>query len=52
VTVGSVAGANDPANPFPNPEKLETIANLGGWTKVNAEFFAPTGIVTKIEGDG
>ncbi|MCW2497447.1 extracellular solute-binding protein [Jatrophihabitans sp.] len=52
VTVGSVAGANDPSNPFPNPEKLETIANLGGWDKVNTEFFDPTnGIVIKIEGD-
>jgi sulfate/thiosulfate-binding protein len=52
VSVGSVVGANDPSNPFPNPDKLETIANLGGWAKVNTEFFDPTnGIVTKIEGD-
>jgi sulfate transport system substrate-binding protein len=51
VTVGSVPGANDPANPFPNPQHLETIADLGGWKTVNTEFFDPTnGIVTKIEG--
>ena len=51
VTVGSVAGANDPSNPFPNPQHLETIANLGGWKTVNTEFFDPdNGIVTKIEG--
>jgi len=51
VTVGSVAGANNPANPFPNPQHLETIADLGGWKSVNTEFFDPdNGIVTKIEG--
>jgi len=50
VTVGSVTGANDPSNPFPNPEKLETIANLGGWSTVNDEFFGDNGIDTKIEG--
>lgn len=51
VTVGSVTGANDPANPFPNPEKLETISELGGWKSVNTKFFDPSnGIVTKIEG--
>ena len=51
VTVGSVTGANDPSNPFPNPEHLETISDLGGWKTVNTEFFDPTnGIVTKIEG--
>ena len=51
VTVGTVVGANDPANPFPNPQHLETIADLGGWKTVNTEFFDPdNGIVTKIEG--
>ena len=51
VTVGSVAGANDPSNPFPNPLHLETIADLGGWSAVNTKFFDPdNGIVTKIEG--
>jgi sulfate transport system substrate-binding protein len=51
VTPGTVAGANDPSSPFPMPQKLITIDSLGGWTKVNTEFFDPTnGIVTKIEG--
>ena len=51
VSVGTVAGANDPSNPFPNPQHLETIADLGGWKTVNTEFFDPdNGIVTKIEG--
>ena len=35
---------------FPTPAELFTIDTLGGWTKVNKEFFEPeTGIVTKIE---
>ena len=51
VTVGTVAGANNPSNPFPNPQHLETITDLGGWKTVNTEFFDPdNGIVTKIEG--
>jgi sulfate transport system substrate-binding protein len=50
VAVGTVRGANDPAHPFPSVHKLETIAQLGGWTAVNAKFFDKTnGIVTKIE---
>jgi sulfate transport system substrate-binding protein len=49
-TVGTVQGANDPSKPFPAVEKLTTIESLGGWTKVNKEFFdATSGIVTKIE---
>ena len=47
---GPVAGANDPNNPFPNPQKLVTIAQLGGWKAVNAKFFGDQGLVTKIEG--
>jgi sulfate/thiosulfate transport system substrate-binding protein len=51
VSPGTVQGANDPTNPFPPVAKLETIASLGGWDKVNDEFFDDTnGIVTKIEG--
>lgn len=51
LAIGKVAGANDPSNPFPVPQKLITIASLGGWTAVNAKFFSPTtGIVTQIEG--
>ena len=53
MTVGTVKDANDPSNPFPTPDKLETIANLGGWTAVNAKYFDKTnGIVTKIESGG
>jgi sulfate/thiosulfate transport system substrate-binding protein len=49
VQSGPVAGANDPAHPFPVVRKLETIAELGGWTAVNKKFFDKnTGIVTKI----
>ena len=34
---------------FPAPEKLWTIADLGGWSKVNDELFEPdTGSVAKI----
>ncbi|MDQ1722685.1 MAG: sulfate/thiosulfate transport system substrate-binding protein, partial [Pseudonocardiales bacterium] len=53
VAVGSVAGANDPANPFPAVPKLQTIADLGGWSAVNKKYFdKDTGIVTKIESGG
>ena len=51
VQPGTVQGAMDPSNPFPTPEKLITVDSLGGWDKVNNEFFGDTdGIVTKIEG--
>ena len=49
VSPGTVAGANDPANPFPAVPKLITIAQLGGWPAVNTQFFAADGIVTTIE---
>jgi sulfate transport system substrate-binding protein len=49
---GPVKGANDPNNPFPNPQKIETIEQLGGWSTVNTKFFGTDGIVTKIEGTG
>jgi sulfate/thiosulfate transport system substrate-binding protein len=43
--VQGVPGAN-----FPNPPGLFTIADLGGWTKVNKEFFEPgTGIMAQVE---
>jgi sulfate transport system substrate-binding protein len=46
----TVQGANDPSNPYPTVSKLETIDDLGGWSKVNTEFFDPdNGIVTQIE---
>jgi sulfate/thiosulfate transport system substrate-binding protein len=35
---------------FPQPEKLFTIASLGGWTAVSTTFFSPTGgVVARIE---
>lgn len=50
VKVGTVKGANDPSNPFPTPEKLVTVDQLGGWKSVNEKFFGDNGIDTKIEG--
>jgi sulfate transport system substrate-binding protein len=49
VNAGTVQGANNPSDPFPQPAKLITIDQLGGWSKVNDEFFGDSGIVTKIE---
>ena len=50
VQVGTVQGANDPSNPFPTPKTLVTIDQLGGWSKVNDEFFDEnTGILTKLQ---
>lgn len=50
IKVGTVTGAEDPSNPFPTVGKLITVEQLGGWSKVNAEFFdKKTGLVTKIE---
>jgi sulfate/thiosulfate-binding protein len=40
------------AKRFPTPKQLFTIDSLGGWTKVNDEFFDPdTGSVARIESD-
>jgi len=40
------------AKQFPTPKQLFTIDDLGGWSKVNTEFFDPTnGSVAKIEQD-
>lgn len=47
--VGTVAGANDPSDPFPVPAHLVTVGQLGGWTAVNKQFFSSSGIVTQIE---
>ena len=39
-----------PGVSFPTPPQLFTIADLGGWTKVNKEFFdAKTGIMADVE---
>ncbi len=37
---------------FPRPKKLFNIRQLGGWPKLDPEFFGPNGIVTKIEQGG
>jgi sulfate/thiosulfate transport system substrate-binding protein len=47
--IGEVAGANDPAKPFPVPPKLFTISDLGGWDAVNAKFFDEGGLVPEIQ---
>lgn len=45
-----VSGANDPANPYPEPEKLLTIDDFGGWDKADETFFdEKTGLVTRIQ---
>ena len=51
VTIPEVTGANDPANPFPEPNHLATINDdLGGWSAVNKKFFAEdTGLVSQIQ---
>jgi sulfate transport system substrate-binding protein len=37
---------------FPTPKTLFKIDDLGGWSKVNTDFFDPTnGSVAKIEQD-
>ncbi|KQV74026.1 sulfate ABC transporter substrate-binding protein [Aeromicrobium sp. Root344] len=50
VNVGTVKGANDPANPFPKIDELFTIdKTFGGWSAVNDKFFdEKSGIITKI----
>lgn len=49
VTATGVKGANDPAHPYPSVKQLTTVGQLGGWSKVNDQFFGDNGIVTKIE---
>ena len=34
---------------FYTPSKLVTIASMGGWSKVWAQFFGTTGLFTRIE---
>lgn len=49
VKVTGVAGANDPANPFPAVSQLTTIEQLGGWKTVNKTFFdKENGVVTLL----
>jgi sulfate/thiosulfate transport system substrate-binding protein len=43
-------GQSVPGTNFPTPAQLFTITDLGGWSKVNKDFFDPdTGIVADIE---
>jgi sulfate/thiosulfate-binding protein len=49
VKTASVPGATNPSDPFPQVKQLVTISQLGGWSKVNDQFFGDGGIVTKIE---
>jgi len=55
VEVPEVAGANDPADPFPTPEQLFTIdGDFGGWAEADSMFFAdgedgePVGIIPEL----
>jgi sulfate/thiosulfate-binding protein len=45
-----VKGANDPSNPFPQPQTLLTIdKDFGGWGVANTKYFdEKSGIVTKL----
>ncbi|GAA4814083.1 sulfate ABC transporter substrate-binding protein [Nocardioides caeni] len=45
-----VDGANDPADPFPAPAgQLYTIADLGGWSDVTAEWFGKDGVKLRFD---
>lgn len=46
-TLSSLASTNQSS--FYTPQKLTTIAKLGGWTAVDNKFFSTDGIVTAIE---
>jgi sulfate/thiosulfate transport system substrate-binding protein len=48
---GEVEGANDPADPFPAPKTLLTVADdFGGWPAATEKFFEEeTGIVPQIQ---
>jgi sulfate transport system substrate-binding protein len=47
----TVEGANDSANPFPEPKTLQTIDDdFGGWDEANTKFFDENdGILTKLQ---
>ena len=50
--VTAVAGANNPAEPFPTVAHLVTVADLGGWNAINKKYFdANTGLVPRIEAE-
>jgi len=48
-----VDGANDTANPYPEPKTLQTIdGDFGGWDEANTKFFDENdGILTKIQAE-
>ena len=50
---GDVEGANDPADPFPTPKTLLTVADdFGGWPAASDKFFdEESGLVPKIQAD-
>ena len=50
VDVGEVAGANDPADPFPAVTNLLTVADdFGSWSDLSTKFFdEESGIITRI----
>ncbi|CAI9399864.1 sulfate ABC transporter substrate-binding protein [Nocardioides sp. T2.26MG-1] len=56
VDVGEVEGANDPADPFPAPDKLFTVdGDFGGWGEAAGKYFGdgeegnPLGIITGLQ---
>ena len=55
VDVGSldVQGANDPTNPYPDPQTLLTIdGDFGGWDEANTKFFdEDNGLFTKLQAE-
>jgi sulfate/thiosulfate-binding protein len=50
VEVGEVAGANDPAHPFPAVTNLLTVADdFGSWSDLSSKFFdEESGVITRI----
>ncbi len=45
-----VVGGTVPAETFPTPSGLFTVADLGGWSSVSKKFFDPdTGIMAAVE---
>jgi len=53
VTLPQVEGANDPANPFPNPKTLLTIdGDFGGWDSAKDKFFdEDNGIIPQLQAE-
>jgi sulfate/thiosulfate transport system substrate-binding protein len=58
VEIEDVEGANDPADPFPTPEKLFTIdGDFNGWGEAADKYFGdgedgnPLGIITQLQQD-